>query len=182
MVNDMLFLARADRGERAADRSAISLAAEARRVADYDAALEERGIRLRCEGDAAVAANPGLVRRALANLISNAIKATPPATRSCCAASRRRRRRGSAQPRRLHRPHRPAPHLRPLLPRRPGPRPRSEGHGLGLAIVRAIARMHDGDVDARSSAGETVIGITLRAPTDKPAATPQAADAPPARQ
>ena len=88
MVNDMLFLARADRGERAADLSAISLAAEARRVAEYyDAALEERGIRLRCEGDAAVAANPGLVRRALANLISNAIKATPPATRSCCAAS-----------------------------------------------------------------------------------------------
>ena len=31
MVNDMLFLARADRGERAADLSAISLAAEARR-------------------------------------------------------------------------------------------------------------------------------------------------------
>ena len=61
MVNDMLFLARADRGERAADLSAISLAAEARRVAEYyDAALEERGIRLRCEGDAAVAANPGL--------------------------------------------------------------------------------------------------------------------------
>ena len=59
MVNDMLFLARADRGERAADLSAISLAAEARRVAEYyDAALEERGIRLRCEGDAAVAANP----------------------------------------------------------------------------------------------------------------------------
>ena len=174
MVNDMLFLARADRGERAADLSAISLAAEARRVAEYyDAALEERGIRLRCEGDAAVAANPGLVRRALANLISNAIKATPPATRSCCAASRRRRRaRGSAQPRRLHRPRRPAPHLRPFLPRGPGPCPRTEGHGLGLAIVRAIARMHDGDVDARSTAGETVIGITLRAPTDKPAATP----------
>ena len=60
--------------------------------------------------------------------------------------------------------------------------PRTEGHGLGLAIVRAIARMHDGDVDARSTAGETVIGITLRAPTDKPAATPQAADAPPTRQ
>ena len=133
MVNDMLFLARADRGERAADLSAISLAAEARRVAEYyDAALEERGIRLRCEGDAAVAANPGLVRRALANLISNAIKATPPATRSCCAASRRRRRaRGSAQPRRLHRPRRPAPHLRPLLPRGPGRAPRTEGHGLG---------------------------------------------------
>ena len=123
------------------------------------------------------------MRRALANLISNAIKATPPATRSCCAASRRRRRaRGSAQPRRLHRPRRPARIFDRFFRAGQGRALRTEGHGLGLAIVRAIARMHDGDVDARSTAGETVIGITLRAPTDKPAATPQAADAPPTRQ
>ncbi|WP_254241325.1 ATP-binding protein, partial [Achromobacter insolitus] len=42
--------------------------------------------------------------------------------------------------------------------------PRSEGHGLGLAIVRAIARMHGGEVDAASGAHGTVVGITLRAP------------------
>ena len=172
--HDMLFLARADRGERAADLSAISLAAEARRVAEYyDAALEERGIRLRCEGDAAVAANPGLVRRALANLISNAIKATPPATRSRCAASPS----PAARAWKCATPAPPSPP--PTCPAsstvssaRARAVPRTEGHGLGLAIVRAIARMHDGDVDARSTAGETVIGITLRAPTDKPAATP----------
>ena len=185
MVNDMLFLARADRGERAADLSAISLAAEARRVAEYyDAALEERGIRLRCEGDAAVAANPGLVRRALANLISNAIKATPAGHEillRCEPAA------GGARVEVRN----PGASIAPAdLPRifdrffraGQGRAPRTEGHGLGLAIVRAIARMHDGDVDARSTAGETVIGITLRAPTDKPAATPQAADAPPTRQ
>ena len=127
MVNDMLFLARADRGERAADRSAISLAAEARRVAEYyDAALEERGIRLRCEGDAA--SRPIPVRRALANLISNAIKATPagheillrcepsPAAPAWKCAT-------PAPPS----PPPTCPHLRPLLPRRPGPRPAQRG-------------------------------------------------------
>lgn len=185
MVNDMLFLARADRGERAADLSAISLAAEARRVAEYyDAALEERGIRLRCEGDAAVAANPGLVRRALANLISNAIKATPAGHEILLRCE------PVADGARVE-VRNPGASIAPAdLPRifdrffraGQGRAPRTEGHGLGLAIVRAIARMHDGDVDARSTAGETVIGITLRAPTDKPAATPQAADAPPTRQ
>ena len=132
MVNDMLFLARADRGERAADLSAISLAAEARRVAEYyDAALEERGIRLRCEGDAAVAANPGLVRRALANLISNAIKATPPATRSCCAEPSPAARAWKCATPAPPSPPPTCPHLRPFLPRGPGPCPRTEGHGLG---------------------------------------------------
>ena len=48
--------------------------------------------------------------------------------------------------------------------------PRSEGHGLGLAIVRAIARMHGGDVDAVSDGRGTVVGITLRGPVS-PAAS-----------
>ena len=130
MVNDMLFLARADRGERAADLSAISLAAEARRVAEYyDAALEERGIRLRCEGDAAVAANPGLVRRALANLISNAIKATPAGheillrCRPSPAARVEVRNPGSIAPADL-------PASSTVSSARAGPCPRTEGHGL----------------------------------------------------
>lgn len=165
LVNDMLFLARADRGERAADLAPVSLAAEARRVADfYEAALEDRGVTLRCDGDAVVAANPGLVRRALANLISNAIKATPRGGEIVLAC----------QPRpagarvEVRNPGAPIPGAD--LPRifdrffRSGQAraPRSEGHGLGLAIVRAIARMHGGEVDAASGPGGTVVGITLR--------------------
>ncbi|WP_313624552.1 heavy metal sensor histidine kinase [Achromobacter sp.] len=167
LVNDMLFLARADRGERAADLSPVSLAAEARRVAEYyEATLEEHGVRLRNEGDATVAANPGLVRRALANLISNAIKATPRGEEIVLACSM-----SDAGARvEVRNPGAPIPPAD--LPRifdrffRAGPAraPRSEGHGLGLAIVRAIARMHGGDVDAASDAGGTVIGITLRGP------------------
>ncbi|MNT23212.1 Sensor kinase CusS [compost metagenome] len=172
LVNDMLFLARADRGERAADLAPVSLAAEARRVAEYyEATLEEHGVQLRCEGDATVAANPGLVRRALANLISNAIKATPRGREIVLACSM------SPAGARVEVRNPGAPIPPADLPRifdrffRSGQAraPRSEGHGLGLAIVRAIARMHGGDVDARSDAtGGTVVGITLRG-ADAPA-------------
>ncbi|MCY1522795.1 Sensor kinase CusS [compost metagenome] len=173
LVNDMLFLARADRGERAADLVPVSLAAEARRVAEYyEATLEERGVGLRCEGDATVAANPGLVRRALANLISNAIKATPPGGEIVLACS------ASAAGARVEVRNPGIPIPAADLPRifdrffRSGQAraPRSEGHGLGLAIVRAIARMHGGEVDAASDARGTIVGITLRGPDGHTAA------------
>lgn len=171
LVNDMLFLARADRGERAADLAPVSLAAEARRVAEYyEATLEAQGVLLRCEGDATVAANPGLVRRALANLISNAIKATPAGreivlTCSPSATGARVQVRNPGVPI-------PAADLPRIFDRffRSGSTraPRSEGHGLGLAIVRAIAHMHGGDVDATSDATGTVVGITLRGSASPP--------------
>jgi len=167
LVNDMLFLARADRGERAADLAPVSLAAEARRVAEYyEATLEESGVHLRCAGDATVAANAGLVRRALANLISNAIKATPRGgeimlTCSASPAGARVEVRNPGPPI----PSADLPRIFDRFFRSSQARaPRSEGHGLGLAIVRAIARMHGGEVDAASGAHGTVVGITLRAP------------------
>ncbi|MDQ6216229.1 heavy metal sensor histidine kinase [Achromobacter insolitus] len=167
LVNDMLFLARADRGERAVDLATVSLAAEARRVAEYyEATLEESGVHLRCLGDATVAVNAGLVRRALANLISNAIKATPRGGEIvlACSASPA----GGRVEVRNPGPPIPSADLPRIFDRffraSQARAPRSEGHGLGLAIVRAIARMHGGEVDAASGAHGTVVGITLRAP------------------
>jgi two-component system heavy metal sensor histidine kinase CusS len=43
-------------------------------------------------------------------------------------------------------------------------------HGLGLAIVAAIARMHGGRTLARSDGGVTSIGLTLCAAPSTPAA------------
>jgi len=167
LVNDMLFLARADRGERAADLAPVSLAAEARRVAEYyEAKLEEHGVQLRCEGDATVAANRGLARRALANLISNATKATPPGGEILLTCTRTAA--GARVTVRNPGPPIPAADLPRIFDRffRAGPTraPRSEGHGLGLAIVRAIAHMHGGEVDAVSDITGTVVGITLKDP------------------
>ena len=37
----------------------------------------------------------------------------------------------------------------------------AEHHGLGLAIVRAVARMHGGEIFAMSANGSTEIGFTV---------------------
>lgn len=164
LVNDMLFLARADRGEAAADLVPTWLEQEIARVANYyEAMLEEQGLQLQQSGSAQVQANPGLIRRALANLISNAIKAAPPGglIRISCASDHRH------ATLHVHNPGTPIPAAD--LPRifdrffrlNQARNPRSEGHGLGLAIVRAIALMHGGQVHATSDRNGTEIGLTL---------------------
>ena len=37
----------------------------------------------------------------------------------------------------------------------------SESHGLGLAIVRAVARLHGGETFAQSSEGTTIVVFTI---------------------
>ena len=149
LVNDMLFLARADGGELALDLQDVQVSDEFKRVADYfEAVLDEAGLRLDQEGDAQVLANPGLLRRAIANLLSNAIKATPRGDhlRLKC------RRQDSQIVIQVRNPGIPIPaatlsRIFERFYRADDARSRrSEGHWLGLAIVRAIARMHGGHV------------------------------------
>lgn len=164
IINDMLFLARADRGEPARDLSLVSLAEEVRRVADYfQAALAERHVGLRIEGDAWPRVSVSLIRRALVNLVANALRFTAPQEDIVVSIE--------ARGERVH-----------VLVRNPGPpiapddlphiferffgsgesrAEDSESHGLGLAIVRAIARMHGGDTYARSIEGMTEVGFWI---------------------
>ncbi|KDD16397.1 heavy metal sensor histidine kinase [Bordetella bronchiseptica] len=167
LVNDMLFLARADRGEQAADLAPARLEQEALRVAEYfEATLEARALHVAVQGSATCAANPGLVRRALANLLANAIRATPRGatiTVRCAALP------DGAARLTVHNPGPPIPaadlpRIFDRFFRSGGARPpRGEGHGLGLAIVRAIARMHNGGVTAASGPAGTEIGFSLGA-------------------
>jgi two-component system heavy metal sensor histidine kinase CusS len=164
IVGDMLFLARADSGEKAAERAEVSLADEARKVLDYyEGLIHERGAEVAIEGDARLRCNPGLVRRALSNLLSNALKhsngnapiaivveqdghAARVGVRNCGATIA-----PEALPRLFDRFYRGDP------ARAAG----ADSHGLGLAIVRAVALMHGGSVDARSAQGLTEVGFSL---------------------
>lgn len=164
LINDMLFLARADGGERARDLQKVQVREEVARVAEYyEAALEEAGVTLRAHGEGVVHANPRLLRRAIANLVSNAIKATPRGesfdvhcTPLAGAVELRVRNPGT-------------PIATDALPRifdrffrtddaRSG---RAVGHGLGLAIVSAIARMHGGAAFARSDPSGSEVGFVV---------------------
>lgn len=167
IVKDMLFLSHADRGATARRESAPSLAAIAASVAEYhEAALEEARVGIRIVGDAAAEVDVALLRRALSNLIGNATRyAKPDSTMQVEITELPRRRvciavvdQGATIA---------ADQLPRLFDRFfRGDSVRSAGdehHGLGLAIVAAIARMHGGQPIARSADGVTAIGLTLSA-------------------
>lgn len=173
MVNDMLFLASADRGARARRGDALSLAELARQVSEFhEAPLEDAGLALRIEGDARVAVDGPLVKRALSNLLGNAARfaehgstvvvriqtpATPAADGAPDGVAVMVENRGPAiDPDQL-------PRLFDRFFRGDTSRccPTEQHHGLGLAIVAAIARMHDGRTLAESQAGLTRVGFTL---------------------
>lgn len=164
MVNDMLFLAHADRGEVADNLSSVSLRDEVAAVVEYlEASLEESDHTVVVHGDARAEVNSSLFRRAMVNLISNAVRYAP-----------------AGQPIAVqlgthdHIPRVAVNNVGPPISdggrmferfwRGDAARTRSSNrHGLGLAIVRAVARMHGGDTFAESHDGTTSIGFTLAA-------------------
>jgi len=167
IVTDMLFLSQAESGTPMRTRAAASLAAQAGDVIDfYDAMLEEAGLRAEVKGDAMADVDAALVRRALFNLLGNAIRFAAPASTirfeigseknhsefTLAVVNRGEPVDPAALPRLFDRFYRAAP-ARDGSPRH---------HGLGLSIVEAIARMHGGRVFAASQGGETRIGFTVR--------------------
>lgn len=75
MVESILFLARADDAQAALNRQTLDLGDELQRVTGYFEGLaEERQMTLRTSGDGVLNADPLLLRRALSNLVANAIR------------------------------------------------------------------------------------------------------------
>jgi two-component system heavy metal sensor histidine kinase CusS len=165
IVTDMLFLSQAERGAPMRTRAAASLAVQAGDVIDfYDATLEEAGLRAEVAGDAMADVDAALIRRALFNLLGNAIRFAAPASVvrieigqdgdefSIAVINRGEPIDPAALPRLFERFYRAAQ-------ARDGS---TRHHGLGLSIVEAIARMHGGRVFAASHDGQTRIGFTVR--------------------
>src|SRR5450830_871158 len=75
MISDMLLLAKADNGLVVPSRETLNVTAEVLALFDYyDAVAEEKGLQLSVEGDGEVSADRLMLRRALGNLLSNAVR------------------------------------------------------------------------------------------------------------
>lgn len=174
LVNDMLFLSQADRGAVARRGEAVSLAALAMQVLEFhEAAFEESRLAVHVEGDARVAVDEALFKRALSNLLGNAARFAEPGSTVMVRIAPDpdegfqivvQNAGSEIEPGAL-------PRLFDRFFRGDASRCCDDGephHGLGLAIVAAIARMHGGSTLAESQGGITRVGFTL-------AATPAAA-------
>jgi two-component system heavy metal sensor histidine kinase CusS len=174
LVNDMLFLARADQGDRPDGLEQVDLALEVVKTIEYcEALLEEGGVAAVREGAATAPCDASLIRRALVNLLSNAIKHTQrgQSIHVVLETLPGKVRLSVLNP--------GAPLSAELLKRMfdrfyrvDDARVRAgESHGLGLAIVRAIARMHRGEVFAHTTPAGNVVGLEI--PGEPPAGAGQ---------
>lgn len=162
IVSDMLFLSRADRGVTARRVEVQSLRETVEEVVEFhDALLESKGLTVQIEGEAAVKADLGLVQRAISNLLGNAVRYATPGSQLLV----RIRDRDQAVWCDMTNE---GPAIPPVFTARLFERfyrvDRSRtgsNHGLGLAIVAAIARMHGGSTCATSSNGRTSISFSL---------------------
>ncbi len=164
MIGDMLFLAKADNARHPPHAEAIDLKSEIRNLFDYYGAwAEECHVSLTLDGDAQLQGDRLMLRRALSNLLSNAIRHTPAGHSVEVKLSDV----GHDVIIVVHNPGTPIPaaHLDKIFDRfyRTDPsRQRSgEGAGLGLAIVKSIVEAHGGTVIASSDETGTRFRISL---------------------
>lgn len=148
MIADMLFLAKADNGLIIPSREPVDLKQELEGLfAFYEALAEHRGIQLAMRGEGKVSGDRLMLRRALSNLLSNAIRHTPqggtvsvaihPAANDFMSVTVE----NSGEP--IQAEH--LPRLFDRFYRVDSSRQRtSEGAGLGLAITRSIVAAHGG--------------------------------------
>jgi len=164
MIGDMLFLAKADNGLNPPSAVNINLESEVSNLFDYyEAWAEECHVSLILEGSAFIKGDPLMLRRALSNLLSNAIRHTP--ANNCVTVNLR------CDENKIfivvENPGVPVPteHLSKLFDRfyriDPSRQRSGEGAGLGLAIVKSIVETHGGKIIATSNETGTQFRINL---------------------
>jgi two-component system, OmpR family, sensor kinase len=168
LADELLFLARDDADQVTAQRELVDLAPLLGRVVRAFSALAgERGVQIRAETEPGLVADldADLVRRALDNLLENALRYAPPASAVEVRADRPDghveitvRDRGPGFPEEF------LPHTFERFRRAQEARGRDDGGaGLGLAIVSAVAHAHHGKASAANAPGGGAI-VTLTFP------------------
>lgn len=160
LVEDMLFLAQADHAQGALKREPVDLTQEAAQVAEFFESLaQDLEVAIKVEGQGAVHGDKTMIRRAISNLISNAIRHTPrgkqisvqiltsPGPRTVVSVS------NPGEP--LAPEH--LPRLFERFFRADSSRPYSQGGtGLGLAIVKSIMTLHGGHATVENEPGGVI--------------------------
>lgn len=165
-IADMLFLAKADNHLMIPTQEPVDLEAEISSMLEfYEAVAEEKQLQLSLHGHAEVHGDRLMLRRAVGNLLSNAIRHTSErgsirialesgADGVCIRVE------NSGEPI----PPEHLPRLFDRFYRVDQSRQRlGEGSGLGLAITKSIAMAHNGSVSVNSSSGVTAFSIFLPA-------------------
>lgn len=178
MTDDMLFLARAEDPRVGVRCEALNVGEELGSVRDFmEAIAEANGVSVIVEApaDLVIEADRNLLRRALVNLVSNALAHTPPegvvslvgrgsaASVTLVVEDTGKGISSDALPRVFERYYRAAD----------AAQSQRVGAGLGLAIVQSIARLHGGTATAESDTGRGT-RIRLEFPVVRTPAGPSA--------
>jgi two-component system heavy metal sensor histidine kinase CusS len=161
MIENVLFLARAEHPQFSRHMRDFDTIEELQRIAEYFEGLaDDAGVRIVVSGTGFVTADVELFRRAVSNLLANAVRYTPRQGTIVLSANR------DADWMRICVENEGEPIAPQLLervfdrfyrgdPSRGGLASASGSSGLGLAIVRTIMELHDGRVSAESDARGT---------------------------
>jgi len=165
MIDDMLFLAKADNGLIMPEHQEVALEDVVNKLFEYYRLLaDERGIQLQLQGHGNIRGDVLMLHRAIANLLSNALRYTPEGqtiTVSICQNNRLIEL-SVANPG----PKIADEHLEQLFDRfyRADPARRegnSNNAGLGLAITRSIVTAHQGKINCTSVTGLTTFHLVF---------------------
>ena len=168
IVDNLLFLARAEAADRQVQRSQFDARAAAEKIASYyETIAEDRGVKIVCQGAGAISADPVLFGRALSNVVDNALRHTPNGGQVEVSIGARN---SHVEVRVADTGAGIAPeHLPRVFDRfyRADASRTSGGTGLGLAMVKSIVELHGGSVEIRSQVGAGTT-VTLRFPAETP--------------
>jgi two-component system heavy metal sensor histidine kinase CusS len=165
MIRDMLFLAKADNGMIAINAGPIDLTNEVQELFEFYGALaEESGVRLAVSGGGTLEGDKLMLRRAVNNMLSNALRHSLPG--GTVSVRIERHDRGvieiAVENTGEDIPPKHLPRLFDRFYRVDLSRQRnSEGAGLGLAITKSIVEAHGGSVAVESREGRTCFSVKL---------------------
>lgn len=154
MVSDMLLLAKAEHGLLLPSSEVLSLADEVQALFDfYEALADEKSIKMQLTGDGHVCGDRLMLRRAISNLLSNALRYTQEQGQICVEIK------SSKDFVTLGVENSGTEISADLLPRlfdrffradKSRAHPETDGAGLGLSITKAIVQAHGGNVSVTS--------------------------------